>query len=163
MWTMELTDCFCEKTCILSTVQHFLFKSISMSFFYYFLCIILSLIFNFVSNLQNYITGPTLPVSLMFVTQNFCCFNETDVCGMQRGIMKTSDEEIRHFFKNSSVQVIICPRSGGKGHHSFVKKTVRCLIITTSLLKLLYVQFNHLNVIVMIRKLELSTHIIKKL
>ncbi|CAN6808854.1 unnamed protein product [Brassica oleracea] len=39
------------------------------------------------------------------------------------GLMETSDEEIRHFFKNSSVQVIISPRSGGKGHHSFVKKT----------------------------------------
>ncbi|KAG2294262.1 phospholipase D gamma 1 isoform X1 [Brassica napus] len=40
-----------------------------------------------------------------------------------RGYMKTSDEETRHFFKNSSVQVIICPRSGGRGLHSFVKKT----------------------------------------
>ncbi|KAJ0250267.1 C2 domain-containing protein [Hirschfeldia incana] len=39
------------------------------------------------------------------------------------GYMKTSDEETRHFFKNSSVQVIICPRSSGKGHHSFLKKT----------------------------------------
>ncbi|XP_018472859.2 phospholipase D gamma 1 [Raphanus sativus] len=40
-----------------------------------------------------------------------------------RGCMKTSDEDTRHFFKNSSVQVIICPRSGGRGLHSFVKKT----------------------------------------
>ncbi|KAF2582022.1 hypothetical protein F2Q68_00002320 [Brassica cretica] len=39
------------------------------------------------------------------------------------GLMKTNDEETRHFFKNSSVQVIICPRSCGKGLHSFVKKT----------------------------------------
>ncbi|KAF8047708.1 hypothetical protein N665_2861s0002 [Sinapis alba] len=45
------------------------------------------------------------------------------VCIIYRGYMKTSDEETRHFFKNSSVQVIMCPRSGGKGHHSFVKKT----------------------------------------
>ncbi|KAG2331497.1 hypothetical protein Bca52824_002677 [Brassica carinata] len=39
------------------------------------------------------------------------------------GFMKTNDEETRHFFKHSSVQVIICPRSCGKGLHSFVKKT----------------------------------------
>ncbi|KAJ9173515.1 hypothetical protein P3X46_016638 [Hevea brasiliensis] len=37
------------------------------------------------------------------------------------GIMNTSDEETRHFFKHSSVQVLLCPRSGGKGH-SFMKK-----------------------------------------
>nr|ADY75749.1 phospholipase D beta [Litchi chinensis] len=37
------------------------------------------------------------------------------------GIMKTSDEETRRFFKNSSVQVILCPRSAGEGH-SWVKK-----------------------------------------
>ncbi|KAJ4905802.1 Phospholipase D gamma 1 [Raphanus sativus] len=42
---------------------------------------------------------------------------------MQRGCMKTSDEDTRQFFKNSSVQVNICPRSGGRGLHSFVKKT----------------------------------------
>ncbi|XP_056861088.1 phospholipase D gamma 1-like isoform X2 [Raphanus sativus] len=41
---------------------------------------------------------------------------------IKQGVMNTSDEETRHFFKNSSVQVIICPRSGGEGHHSFVKK-----------------------------------------
>ncbi|KAK4844937.1 hypothetical protein QYF36_026225 [Acer negundo] len=37
------------------------------------------------------------------------------------GLMNTGDEETRRFFKNSSVQVILCPRSAGKGH-SFVKK-----------------------------------------
>ncbi|KAL5815337.1 hypothetical protein ACOSQ4_025978 [Xanthoceras sorbifolium] len=37
------------------------------------------------------------------------------------GIMNTSDEETRRFFKHSSVQVILCPRSAGKGH-SWVKK-----------------------------------------
>ncbi|CAN8308308.1 unnamed protein product [Cochlearia groenlandica] len=38
------------------------------------------------------------------------------------GQMKTSDEETRRFFKHSSVQVILCPRSGGKGH-SLIKKS----------------------------------------
>ncbi|NP_001275852.1 phospholipase D gamma [Citrus sinensis] len=37
------------------------------------------------------------------------------------GIMSTNDEETRRFFKHSSVQVLLCPRSAGKGH-SFVKK-----------------------------------------
>ncbi|KAB1217159.1 Phospholipase D beta 1 [Morella rubra] len=37
------------------------------------------------------------------------------------GIMQTNDEETRHFFKHSSVKVLLCPRSAGKGH-SFVKK-----------------------------------------
>lgn len=37
------------------------------------------------------------------------------------GVMHTSDEETRHFFKHSSVQVLLCPRSGGKGH-SWIKK-----------------------------------------
>ncbi|XP_040987551.1 phospholipase D beta 1-like [Juglans microcarpa x Juglans regia] len=37
------------------------------------------------------------------------------------GIMGTSDEETRHFFKHSSVKVLLCPRSAGKGH-SWVKK-----------------------------------------
>ncbi|XP_038904877.1 phospholipase D beta 1-like [Benincasa hispida] len=37
------------------------------------------------------------------------------------GMMNTNDEETRRFFKNSSVQVILCPRSGGKGH-SWIKK-----------------------------------------
>ncbi|GAA0181624.1 phospholipase [Lithospermum erythrorhizon] len=32
------------------------------------------------------------------------------------GIMQTSDEETRRFFKHSSVQVILNPRSAGKGH-----------------------------------------------
>lgn len=38
-------------------------------------------------------------------------------------MMNTNDEETRRFFKNSSVQVILCPRSGGKGH-SWIKKQV---------------------------------------
>nr|GMD79982.1 phospholipase D beta 1-like [Ipomoea batatas] len=37
------------------------------------------------------------------------------------GIMQTSDEETRRFFKHSSVQVLLCPRSAGKGH-SWIKK-----------------------------------------
>ncbi|KAM4085842.1 hypothetical protein ACJW30_10G057700 [Castanea mollissima] len=37
------------------------------------------------------------------------------------GIMHTNDEETRHFFKHSSVQVLLCPRSAGKGL-SWVKK-----------------------------------------
>ncbi|KAL6182104.1 hypothetical protein ACLB2K_043527 [Fragaria x ananassa] len=36
------------------------------------------------------------------------------------GIMQTNDEETRRFFKHSSVQVLLCPRSAGKG--SWVKK-----------------------------------------
>ncbi|GAU20683.1 hypothetical protein TSUD_230970, partial [Trifolium subterraneum] len=32
------------------------------------------------------------------------------------GLMKTYDEETRHFFKHSSVKVLLCPRAGGKGH-----------------------------------------------
>ncbi|XP_074579919.1 phospholipase D beta 1-like [Curcuma longa] len=37
------------------------------------------------------------------------------------GIMGTRDEETRRFFKHSSVEVILCPRSAGK-RHSFVKQ-----------------------------------------
>ncbi|KAF3509584.1 hypothetical protein F2Q69_00002645 [Brassica cretica] len=40
----------------------------------------------------------------------------------KQGVMNTSDEETRHFFKNSSVQVIICPRSDAEGLHGLVKK-----------------------------------------
>ncbi|XWS38435.1 hypothetical protein CRYUN_Cryun19dG0131400 [Craigia yunnanensis] len=36
------------------------------------------------------------------------------------GIMHTNDEVTRHFFKHSSVQVLLCPRSAGNG--SWVKK-----------------------------------------
>ncbi|KAK6263024.1 hypothetical protein QUC31_008840 [Theobroma cacao] len=36
------------------------------------------------------------------------------------GIMHTNDEETRRFFKHSSVQVLLCPRSAGRG--SWVKK-----------------------------------------
>ncbi|KAK9276408.1 hypothetical protein L1049_005941 [Liquidambar formosana] len=37
------------------------------------------------------------------------------------GIMQTHDEETRRFFKHSSVQVLLCPRSARKGH-SWAKK-----------------------------------------
>ncbi|XP_057977595.1 phospholipase D beta 1-like [Malania oleifera] len=40
------------------------------------------------------------------------------------GIMQTHDEETRSFFKNSSVQVLLCPRSAGKGHSWAKKKEV---------------------------------------
>lgn len=38
-----------------------------------------------------------------------------------QGVMQTHDEETRRFFKHSSVQVLLCPRSAGKGH-SWAKK-----------------------------------------
>ncbi|XP_062074177.1 phospholipase D gamma 1-like [Humulus lupulus] len=37
------------------------------------------------------------------------------------GVMGTCDEDTRRFFKHSSVQVLLCPRSAAKGH-SWVKK-----------------------------------------
>lgn len=37
--------------------------------------------------------------------------------------MGTRDEEIRRFFKHSSVQILLCPRSAGK-RHSWVKQQV---------------------------------------
>lgn len=37
--------------------------------------------------------------------------------------MQTRDEETRRFFKHSSVQVLLCPRSAGK-RHSWVKQQV---------------------------------------
>ena len=37
--------------------------------------------------------------------------------------MGTGDEDTRRFFKHSSVQVLLCPRSAAKGH-SWVKKQV---------------------------------------
>ncbi|ERN19431.1 hypothetical protein AMTRI_Chr09g42570 [Amborella trichopoda] len=37
------------------------------------------------------------------------------------GVMQTHDEETRRFFKHSSVQVLLCPRSAGK-RHSFFKQ-----------------------------------------
>lgn len=43
---------------------------------------------------------------------------------MQDGIMQTHDEETRRFFKHSSVQVLLCPRTAGK-KHSWVKQRVR--------------------------------------
>ncbi|KVH91160.1 C2 calcium-dependent membrane targeting [Cynara cardunculus var. scolymus] len=39
----------------------------------------------------------------------------------QDGLMATHDEETRHFFKNSSVQVLLVPRMAGK-RHSWIKK-----------------------------------------
>ncbi|XP_074279922.1 phospholipase D gamma 1-like isoform X2 [Silene latifolia] len=45
------------------------------------------------------------------------------------GIMATHDEETRRFFKNSSVQVLLCPRVAGK-RHSWVKKTEVSTIYT---------------------------------
>ncbi|KAJ0017623.1 hypothetical protein Pint_11394 [Pistacia integerrima] len=41
----------------------------------------------------------------------------------REGNMDTSDEETRRFFKHSSVQVVLCPRSVGKGHQ-WVRKQV---------------------------------------
>lgn len=43
--------------------------------------------------------------------------------------METHDEDTRRFFKNSSVQVILCPRSAGKGH-SWARKQV-CVDLVT--------------------------------
>ncbi|KAL3498754.1 hypothetical protein ACH5RR_041486 [Cinchona calisaya] len=40
------------------------------------------------------------------------------------GVMNTSDEETRRFFKHSSVQVLLCPRAAGKGHSWFKKQEV---------------------------------------
>ncbi|KAI4315376.1 hypothetical protein L6164_028191 [Bauhinia variegata] len=37
------------------------------------------------------------------------------------GLMNTHDEDTRRFFKHSSVRVLLCPRTGGKGH-SWIKK-----------------------------------------
>ncbi|KAG6396999.1 hypothetical protein SASPL_143160 [Salvia splendens] len=39
---------------------------------------------------------------------------------IQEGVMNTNDEETRRYFKHSSVQVLLCPRSAGKG--SWAKK-----------------------------------------
>lgn len=45
----------------------------------------------------------------------------TSILGYKtEGVMGTSDEETRRFFKHSSVQVLLCPRSAGKG--SWAKK-----------------------------------------
>lgn len=38
--------------------------------------------------------------------------------------MATHDEETRRFFKHSSVQVLLCPRTAGK-RHSWMKSRVR--------------------------------------
>lgn len=41
--------------------------------------------------------------------------------------MGTGDEETRRFFKHSSVQVLLCPRSARKG--SWAKQQVGCSLI----------------------------------
>lgn len=51
--------------------------------------------------------------------------------------MNTSDEETRRFFKHSSVQVLLCPRSAGKGH-SWFKKQVQQRSAFLSLICVLY-------------------------
>ncbi|KAJ8766136.1 hypothetical protein K2173_021653 [Erythroxylum novogranatense] len=43
------------------------------------------------------------------------------------GVMHTNDEVTRRFFKHSSVQVLLCPRSAGKGHSFFKKQEVRTI------------------------------------
>ncbi|GMN32409.1 hypothetical protein TIFTF001_003664 [Ficus carica] len=48
------------------------------------------------------------------------------------GLMGTFDEDTRRFFKHSSVQVLLCPRSAGKGH-SWAKKQLISLIVLKSL------------------------------
>ncbi|KAI0520272.1 hypothetical protein KFK09_007743 [Dendrobium nobile] len=45
------------------------------------------------------------------------------------GVMSTHDEETRRFFKHSSVQVLLCPRSAGK-RHSWVKQQETGVIFT---------------------------------
>ncbi|XP_020572394.1 phospholipase D beta 1-like [Phalaenopsis equestris] len=45
------------------------------------------------------------------------------------GVMATQDEETRRFFKQSSVQVLLCPRSAGK-KHSWVKQQETGVIFT---------------------------------
>ncbi|XP_015961566.1 phospholipase D beta 2 [Arachis duranensis] len=40
------------------------------------------------------------------------------------GVMATHDEETRRFFKNSSVHVLLCPRSAGKRHSWYKQKEV---------------------------------------
>ncbi|KAJ0968817.1 hypothetical protein J5N97_021694 [Dioscorea zingiberensis] len=45
------------------------------------------------------------------------------------GVMQTRDEETRRFFKHSSVQVLLCPRSAGK-RHSWVKQQETATIYT---------------------------------
>lgn len=45
--------------------------------------------------------------------------------------MGTHDEETRRFFKHSSVQVLLCPRSAGK-RHSWVKQQVTLPICLNS-------------------------------
>ncbi|KAE8055229.1 hypothetical protein FH972_012084 [Carpinus fangiana] len=44
-------------------------------------------------------------------------------------LMRTKDEETRHFFKHSSVKVLLCPRSGRKSHN-WVKKQEAGIVYT---------------------------------
>ena len=46
-----------------------------------------------------------------------------DALNFQQGYLGTYDEETSKFFEGSSVQVILCPRSGSKGH-SLIKQQV---------------------------------------
>ncbi|KAL5210828.1 hypothetical protein ABZP36_006451 [Zizania latifolia] len=53
-----------------------------------------------------------------------------NILGIQmEGYMGTRDEETRRFFKHSSVQVLLCPRSAGK-RHSWVKQQETGTIFT---------------------------------
>lgn len=53
-----------------------------------------------------------------------------NVLGIQmEGYMGTRDEETRRFFKHSSVQILLCPRSAGK-RHSWVKQQETGTIFT---------------------------------
>nr|CAD1835371.1 unnamed protein product [Ananas comosus var. bracteatus] len=53
-----------------------------------------------------------------------------NILGFQtNGVMGTHDEETRRFFKHSSVQVLLCPRSAGK-RHSWVKQQETGTIFT---------------------------------
>lgn len=46
------------------------------------------------------------------------------ICSLEQdGVMGTHEEETRRFFKDSSVQVLLCPRNAGK-RHSWVKQRV---------------------------------------
>lgn len=59
---------------------------------------------------------------LFFFFLYYLCGHSPTFCDIQEGVMGTSDEETRRYFKHSSVQVLLCPRSAGKG--SWAKKQV---------------------------------------
>ncbi|PIN08995.1 Phospholipase D1 [Handroanthus impetiginosus] len=55
--------------------------------------------------------------------------SSTSILGYKtEGVMNTSDEETRRYFKHSSVQVLLCPRTAGKG--SWAKKSETGTIYT---------------------------------